>query len=361
MAFDRPDLQTLISRTVTDINSRFDGTYNALRRKATSVFARVLAGMAHGLYGYVDWAARQILPDTQDDDQLLRYGAMMGVTRKAEGKAAGNLTVTGTNDAVIDAGTLWQRADGVEYVATAGATIASGSATVPVQAVLAGSGGNADAADALALVSPIAGVNAAAVVAAGGLTGGQDAEAIDLYRQRVLERTATYYSGANAAIYIKWAKEITGVTRAWCYENTPADGSVTVLFVCDEQVGGIVPDAPKIAAVEDYLEEHTDPVTGQIVGRAVNVTLVVDAPATQAVNFTILPNPNTATVREAIEAELTDMIRRDSSPGGDILLSHIREAISVAAGETDYVLTAPAANISVADGTIAIMGTITWS
>ena len=361
MAFDRPDLATLISRTVTDINSRFDGTYNALRRKATAVFARVLAGMAHGLYGFIDWTARQILPDTQDDAQLLRYGAMMGVTRKPEGTSAGNLTVTGADGAIIDAGTLWQRADGVEYFATTGATIATGSATVPVRAVAAGAGGNAEAAAAVALVSPIVGVNSAAVVAAGGLTGGQDVESIDLYRQRVLERTGTYYSGANAAIYVKWAKEIAGVTRAWCYENTPAAGSVTVLFVCDDQAGGIVPDAGKIAETQDYLEEHTDPVTGQIVGRAVNVALVVDAPATQAINFTILPSPNTAAVQAAIAAELADMLRRDSEPGGDILLSHIREAISVAAGESDYVLTAPAANVSVPDGTIAIMGAMTWS
>jgi uncharacterized phage protein gp47/JayE len=361
MAFDRPELSTLISRTVTDVNSRFDGTFNALRRKATSVFARVLAGLAHGLYGYIDWAGRQILPDTQDDEQLLRYGAMLGVTRKPEGTAAGTLTVTGADDALIDAGTLWQRADGVEYAATAGATIAAGSATVPVRAMVPGTAGNAEAATAVALVSPIAGVNASAVVAAGGLVGGLDMESIDLYRQRVLERTATYYSGANAAVYVKWAKEISGVTRAWCYENTPAAGSVTVLFVCDDQAGGIVPDAAKIADMESYLEEHTDPVTGQLVGRAVNVSLVVDAPATQAVNFTILPSPNTTAVQAAIQAELTDMLRRDSAPGADILLSHIREAISVAVGETDYVLTAPAANVSVPDGTIAIMGTITWA
>jgi uncharacterized phage protein gp47/JayE len=144
-------------------------------------------------------------------------------------------------------------------------------------------------------------------------------------------------------------------------ENTPAGGSLTVLFVCDDQVGGIIPNAPKISEVADYIEEHTDPITGQLVGRAVNTTVIVDAPITQTVDFTISPAPNTDAVKGAIEAELVDLLRREAQPGGTILISHIQAAISEAAGETDHVLTAPAADVVCASGTIAIMGTITWA
>jgi uncharacterized phage protein gp47/JayE len=229
-----------------------------------------------------------------------------------------------------------------------------------VQGVLAGSAANTEAGVAIGLVSPIAGVNSSAVVAAGAITGGLDEEHSEAYRQRVKERTATYFTGANKAIYAKWAKEVPAVTRAWPYENTPAAGSVTVLCVCDDQPGSILPDAAKLAELTDYLEEHTDPITGQVVGRAVNATLLVAAPATQAINYTIAPTPDTAAVRAAITAELTDLLRREAFPGGTILLSHIREAISLAAGENDYVLTAPVADISCPAATIAIMGAITW-
>lgn len=361
MAFDRPDLQTLITRTVADINSRFTGTYNQLRRKATTVFARVLAGLAHGLYGYLDWISTQILPDTQEDAQLLRYGTLMGITRKAEATAAGNLTVTGSDGAVIPVDTLWQQADGTEYISTAQATISAGSATVAVEAVEAGAASNADAATAVTIVSPISGVDPDAVVATGGITGGQDIETIDAYRQRILERTATVFTGANAAVYVKWAKEVAGVTRAWCYENTPAAGEATVLFVCDDQSGSIIPDAAKITEVSNYLDEHTDPVTGQTVGRAVNCTLTVNAPSTQVIDCTILPSPNTTAVQDAIEAALIDLLRRESEPAGTILLSHIREAISTAAGEDDYIMSAPTADIVLPASTIGIMGTITWA
>jgi hypothetical protein len=46
--------------------------------------------------------------------------------------------------------------------------------------------------------------------------------------------------------------------------------------------------------------------------------------------------------------------------GGTILLSHMRSAISAAAGEWDYVLITPAANIVMSAGQIPVMGSVTW-
>lgn len=359
MPFDRPDLQTLITRITADMTSRFPG-YNRMRRAVIAVFARVLAGIAHGLYGYIDYLSRQIMPDTMDDDLLLRYGAIMGVSYPVSAKAAGSITVTGTDGAVIPVDTVWQDEGGKEYVVTAETTITGGTASVPVSAVEYGSDGNALAATVLTIVSPISGVVADAVVAAPGITGGVDAMDIEAYRSRVLTRTATSFTGANAAIYEAWSKEVSGVTRAWVYENTPVAGSVTVLFVCDDQAGSIIPDAGVVSTVSDYLEEHTDPFTGQLVGRAVNATLIVAGPTAHEVDFTILPTPNTAESRAAISASITDYLRREAIPGEDLYLSRIRNAISTADGVTDYILTAPSSNVSISDGEIAVLGDITW-
>ncbi|MDX9862130.1 MAG: hypothetical protein RBS99_14555, partial [Rhodospirillales bacterium] len=63
----------------------------------------------------------------------------------------------------------------------------------------------------------------------------------------------------------------------------------------------------------------------------------------------------------AIEAEIRDLLRREAEPGGTILLSHIREAISIAAGEYDHALAAPAADLAHDTGEIAVFGGITWS
>jgi uncharacterized phage protein gp47/JayE len=43
-----------------------------------------------------------------------------------------------------------------------------------------------------------------------------------------------------------------------------------------------------------------------------------------------------------------------------VLLSHLRAAISAAAGVTDFTMTVPAADVTHTTGHLAIMGTITW-
>ena len=65
-------------------------------------------------------------------------------------------------------------------------------------------------------------------------------------------------------------------------------------------------------------------------------------------------------------AELADLLLREAQPeGGDdegtILISHLQEAISTAAGETDHSLISPVGDVSHSLGEMAIMGIITWA
>ena len=73
MSFERPDLPTLIERAIADIESRLTGADARLRRSNLNVLARVHSGAAHGLYGYLDWLAKQILPDSADAEFLERH------------------------------------------------------------------------------------------------------------------------------------------------------------------------------------------------------------------------------------------------------------------------------------------------
>jgi len=61
-----------------------------------------------------------------------------------------------------------------------------------------------------------------------------------------------------------------------------------------------------------------------------------------------------------VTAELADLISRESIPGGTLLLSHQRAAISAAAGETNYTMTAPVADVMNATGYMTTLGVITW-
>ena len=70
--------------------------------------------------------------------------------------------------------------------------------------------------------------------------------------------------------------------------------------------------------------------------------------------------PNTAAVRSAIAAQLADLIRREALPGGTLYLSHLREAISAAAGETNHVLVNPVADVVAATGAIVTPGVVSF-
>jgi uncharacterized phage protein gp47/JayE len=72
-------------------------------------------------------------------------------------------------------------------------------------------------------------------------------------------------------------------------------------------------------------------------------------------------SPNTAAVQNAVRAEVGDLIDRDSEPGGVILISRLREAVSLAAGEDNNRIDAPTADVTHAAGHMAVSGTFTFS
>ena len=349
MAFSRPSLQDLVERIQADFVSRLDIDGEPLRRSVIATLSRVMAGATHMLHGHLEYISKQIFPDVSEQEFLERQAALFDITRLAATFASGNVTFEGTNGTDIPGGTLLQRSDGAQYTTDATVTIASGEATAAVTAVTAGAAGEAVAGVALSIVSPIAGITNTLVVATGGLTGGADPETDESLRSRVIARMQAPPHGGASFDYVAWAKEVVGVTRAWVYPQELGPGTVTVRFVRDGDAS-IIPDGAEVTAVQDYIDA-VRPVTA-------NVTVV--APVSVPLNFTIDITPDTGAVRAAIEQELRDLLSREAEPGGTILISHIREAISVAAGETDHSLTVPNANVTHTTGQIATFGAITW-
>jgi len=351
MPFNRPSLQELIARNEADVDTRFPGGDARLRNSALNVLARVNAGSAHGLYGFLEWLSRQILPDTADAEILARHAAWWNVVRRPASFAKGQVTITGSNGAIIPAGTLLRRADGVEYATDAEVIIAGGAVQAMVTATAAGAAGNAAEGVKLNFLSPVAGVNSQAAVAAGGLTGGFDDEDDESLRARLVERIRKPPQGGNEDDYVRWAKEVPGVTRVWVTREMGV-GTVTVRFVMDDKPDTIIPSPAEVAAVQAHIDEPgVRPHTADV---------FVVAPIPKPLDLTIRLEPNTQAVRDAVTAELKDLLRRDSKPAGKILLSRIREAVSIAAGESDNSVLSPADDFVCGIGEIAVLGAITW-
>lgn len=347
MPYSRPTLAELVNRVRSDVISRLTQD-EVLRRADAEVYARVLAGVTHGLYGFIDWLSRQVIYDTAEGEILERWASIWGVIRKPAAAATGTVTLTGLTGAVVPAGSPLQALDGVQYLTVAEVTFTTTSAVVSVAASVPAAASNRATGQTLTLVNPVAGVQPAGLASA--LVGGADEETDDALRARLIDRIQTPPHGGSSADYRAWALEVPGVTRAWCYPLELGPGTVTVRFMRDDDSGSAIPDAGEVAAVQTYIN-NLRPVTAQV---------TVVAPVAAPLNFTMSVLPNTAAVKAAVAAELADLIRREAEPGGTLLLSHIRAAISAAAGENNYVMTVPSADVVSPVGTITTLGTITW-
>lgn len=349
MAYARPSLTEIIERKITDIDSRLPTASARLRRSVLNALLRASAAVEHGLYGFIQWLSRQIIPDTAEAEFLERHANWWGITRVAASSAIGNITVTGSG--TVPAGVVLQRADGIEYTVDTEVVITS-SGVVAVTCSTAGAAGNTSAGAKLSFVSPIAGIDSSATTE--DLTGGADIETDDALRARLRERVQQPPHGGAKNDYIAWAKEVAGVTRVWSMPLWLGAGTVGVFFVRDNDAS-IIPDTAEVQAVQDYIDS-VRPVTA-------NVTVIAPIAAPQ--DMTIQIKPNDSITQANITAELTDLFSRaanveDGNGAGTILISHIREAVSIAAGESDHVMVSPTANITLSIGEIATLGTITF-
>lgn len=352
MAFERPTLTELIERDIADMSSRVNGgAGSVLRRAVLGVLARTMAGASHMMHGHLDWVSRQILPTTCDADRVQEFADVFELPEKAAAASVGTVTFTGTNGSVIAAATELRRNDDARFTTDSEVTIASGTASVTVTAVDAGEAGDTDAGIVLALVSPISGVNNSVTVAAGGIAGGRDPETVEERRARVLQRIRKPPHGGAASDYEEWALEVPGVTRVWSFPLHMGPSTVGVAFVLDGEAD-IFPNSAKVQEVQDYIDAP-----GR---RPVTANVTVFAPVPNPINPTIFLTPSTPAVKAAVQAELEDMLSRESEPGATILLSHIREAVSIAAGEYDHHVTSPTDDFTNNATQMATLGTITW-
>lgn len=347
MEFKRPTLQELINRVDQDLLSRLPGAQAELEARLTKALAASEAGVVHGLYGYLQWLERQLFPETCDDEILHLHSA--GVPRRQAAKSTGAVDFEGSDGSAIVAGTLLAK-DDIEYETTEEVTISGGTATASVEAVEAGADGDQPAGTELSFVSPISGVSGTAVVGTDGLAGGADLETYESWRDRIMRRRARIPRGGSQGDWEGWALEVSGVTRAWEEAMGMGPGSVTVRIVADDADTGPAPSQQLLDAVLEYIEERKN----------VQAQVYVDSPTLVDFIPEMTVTPDTADVRSAVGKSLQDFLEREAEPGGTLLISRIRAAISMASGVEDYDLSSPTADVTYNTGELPVWGGVTW-
>lgn len=352
MAFELYSLEQTRQLVGSDIETRLPGTGAQTRRTAAGVIAYAQAGAVHGLHAHIAYRERNFLPDERADAEgVERWAGLLGLWYREPTKASGEAELSGIAGTLLPVGTVLQSAQGVLYATLADATLVGATANVAIQAQGGGASGNLEPGTRLTLLSPAPGIQSTLSVASEGLTGGADAESLDSLRARVLNRLRNPPRGGSLADYRTWALAAhPAVTRAWVTEYEQGAGSVTVRLACDNEATPI-PSLDVLAAVAAYIDQRR---------QAGRKSVYVLPPVAAAVLYRIRLKPDTAAIRLAVEAELRDLHRRTSAPGSTLLLSHVREAISIAAGEFDHELLAPQTDLANGTGVMPIFGGIEW-
>jgi uncharacterized phage protein gp47/JayE len=320
-----------------------------LRRSIEYILARIWGGMIDGLYGYLHgFVLRQIFPDTADDEYFWRWFTIW-LERQAAVYWRGTYEFTGVDTTAIPEGTVIQRSDGLQYTVDADVAISGTDVIAAITATDPGIDYNNDVGQTLSLASPIVGVDTDGLVQSTTQTGA-DVEDRDDGLERLLLQIRQPPSGGGPGDYVRWALEVSGVTRAWEFPNQSAVGSVSVAFVRDDETP-ITPDAGERTEVFDHIEEL----------RPVTATVEIIELSEVAVPVTLSAlSPNTAAVQAAVTTSLEDLFLREAEPDGTIPLSKFNEAISTAAGEESHTLSAPAADVTADIDEINILGTVTF-
>lgn len=354
MPFDRPTQSTCIDRVRGDIEGDLVGTDAYLPGSFERNAGNAVGKASHMMHGHLAHTARQLDPRKADEDVLVPQAAAHGVNRLVPVAAQVVIRVLGTNTTPVPAGTVWTRSDGRRYVSTTDHEIGedvSGRVDITVTDEVTGSAGNLTVGATVRLATTITGVTAAAIVQS-IVTQGSDLETLPRLADRYIQRLSNPPKGGANGDYVRWALEVPGVTRAWEFPHQLGVGTVSLYFVCDDEVD-IIPDSTKIDEVIAYIDAP-----GR---RPVTCELHVLAPVAVVLNMTIQLEPNTTAVRNAVTAEVKAYIRQEAAPDGTTtLLSRLDEAISVANGESDHVLVSPTADVVLPIGSLVVLGTIAF-
>lgn len=341
MPFERPTLSQLVNRVTADAESRYGR--KVMRWSLLGVLCRVIAGVSHSLYGFAAFIMRQTFTTTAEAGYLERRASEYGIYRKAAAKAHGEAAFTGS--AVVPAGARLISENDVVYTTTAAST----DGRAPIEAAIAGAGGNSEAGLELTFISPIAGVES--VATAGELSGGADAEDDESLRERLLLRQRNPPRAGTKEDYVAWALEVPGVSRAWCYPQELGPGYVTVRFMTDSLTENGIPTADMVQTVQEYIDSKK-PVTAQ---------LQVVAPIAQPLDVIVDILPDDELTRADVEAAIESAILTEATPGVAVLKTSLDRALATVSGIMSYRLTSPTDDVAPqGTGYILVPGKVTY-
>lgn len=344
--YTRPSYEQLQARIAADLAAM----PAVLREPLSAAWARA----CHGEHGHLDWLYAQCTPLACEEDRLQDWATLYGVTRLNATVASGSVTFMGTAGATLLKDAVLRGANGQDYLVATAVTLAGATATAAVVGQTPGVDGNLPAGAVLTLLDPLPGIAGTATVAAAGLTGGAVQEQVEDWRARVVDEWQTVTTlgarGGRAADYVYWAKSgHPSVTGALVQAHTMGMGTVVVRPICN----GLANRLPTQAVLDAVLAKL-------LASAPVMPEIYVEAPALRpvAVTLDLAATVDTAGNRAAIATAVANAVLAEQSAGATLLLSELDAAVATVT--TQYMRTAPVADLTCAAGEVFALPVVTW-
>lgn len=367
MAFQTPSLSDIWTGIKNAMRTYLPGTDAWVEPNNLSVVGRAFSLAVGSVYERISYLYRQLFASTADGFHLeYRHAFEYGISRKAAAPGQGFISFTQTGTAVtIPAGYTVTAPNGVAYsfLTSAVPDATTKIATVEVRATTNGATTNQLPSTPLTIAPDVAypTLPTIATVGANGIGGGADIEGDEDLRGRVLFRKRNPPHGGARSDYVTWALEVPGVTRVFVSPFRTVDGiyasALTIYPLFDDTRANGIPTTSDCATVAAYI----DPL------RPVTSRLYVLPPTAVVVNVSITGlQKDTVYIREAIKSNLAAMFL-DQVPvvtaenGFTLPVAWIDAAIARTDGYVRHTLTAPAADMTFAAGSLPVLGTVSFS
>lgn len=286
-------------------------------------------------------AIKLIFPKYAQDyaDVMIDHADTRGLERKTATYAVGEIIVTGDAGTEIPAGTSFSTASvngepAVEFVTVEDAKIDdTGSVTIEIQAVEAGTVGNVPADTIILKANQISGISG--VTNLEDTTGGTEEESIESLQARIVDldkSKAASYVGSEAD-YRRWALEVNGTGSAVIVPASDESGLITIILtdangepandeLCETVYNHIIrPDSPS---------ERLAPVNGG--------NILVVAPETVSITVSVVVESSSAsadTIKSALLASMKNYLI-EATQDKEVRWTKIGYLISKTEGVEDY-------------------------
>lgn len=270
-------LATITTKAISDnivaqIQASLNQTIPLLPISFTRVLAKALGGVVTLLYKYAGFIFLQMFvktasyTDTEINgvivNPLKEWGILIGVGDLVAGTQAElivEITVQNQTGTLPSGTQLSAPSTGYTYITLESVVLNAATKQVTVRAVAdqsggggIGVGGNLDAGATLSFTNPLANVARQVTVVSQSVTAA-DAESVDDYRQRIIDRFQKRPQGGAYADYELWSEGVAGIINAYPYTST-CPGQVDVYVEATPESSGSPDGIPTLAQLQAVLD-----------------------------------------------------------------------------------------------------------